>query len=111
MQLLFGYILNVENTDIVDFQHEQRRVRAFGFRRDIQLDRGFILVLGRAFLRIKIHLNLHIGLHVAGRALLCHDVFKRHIADELSQYAHLRGFGLLGFGFGHDWLSSLEVGI
>jgi len=31
VHLVFGHVFNVEDTDIVDFQQEQRRVAAFGF--------------------------------------------------------------------------------
>jgi len=89
MHLVVRHVLDVKNTDVINFQQKQRVIALFRLGGDVQLDRGLELVVGLALLGVQIDLNLHIGLHIGGGPFLRHDVLKRHITDKLPQNAHL----------------------
>ncbi len=94
----------MENAGIVHFQNEQGGIACFVLGHDVELRRHFKLVVRGAFLGIQADLNADIRLYVAGDPLLGHDIFKRHIANELAQNLHFHRGGLrcLGFAvFGH----------
>jgi len=54
VHLIFWHAFDVEQTAIVDFEHEQDIFHALGFGVQVQFDRDFKLVICRTFLGIQV---------------------------------------------------------
>src|SRR5690625_1509095 len=82
VNVLLRHIGDLEQTDIVEFDDEARRLA--GFRRRIHLHRQLIAILARATC-IEVHVDIDLGRALDAGALLGGDVLEGKIADEMRE--------------------------
>ena len=89
VQLIVRDVVDLEDARVFQFEHEERFFAVLVFGRDVVLGDHLVLAFA-ALAGVERHLNLNVGLNFAFDWFLRQNVFKRQIADELSEDLHLR---------------------